>query len=271
MSVPLTVTILGCGSSSGVPRIGNHWGVCDPTEPRNRRRRCSLLIQRGHPGATTDVLIDTSPDLRDQFLDANQGRVDAVLFTHDHADQAHGIDDLRSLAMNMRRRVDVYMDEPTAETLMVRFGYCFATPEGSAYPPILNAHLIRRPFRPFSVTGPGGALEVVPFEQNHGQTRSLGFRMGPFAYSNDVVELPEAAFAALSGIECWVVDALRYAPHPSHSHVAQTLTWIERLRPGRSVLTNLHIDLDYQTLKRELPPGVEPAFDGMRLELALGD
>lgn len=263
----LRATILGCGSSSGVPRIGNHWGACDPNEPRNRRRRSSLLVQRMDGGKSTDVLVDTSPDLRQQMLDVGLGRIDAVLYTHDHADQAHGIDDLRAFALNMMKRVDVYLDETTAETLMVRFGYCFASPLGSAYPPILDAHLIPRPFRPLTLMGPGGALEALPLEQDHGQTRSLGFRFGPLAYSNDLVAMPEESFARLEGIECWIVDALRYKPHPSHTHVEQTLAWIARLKPKRAILTNLHVDLDYRKLARELPSGVEPAFDGMVVEI----
>ena len=267
MALGLKATILGCGSSGGVPRIGNHWGACDPKEPKNRRRRCSLLVQRFAPdGASTDVLIDTSPDLREQLLDAGVSRLDAVLFSHDHADQSHGIDDLRVVSINMKRLVDVYFDDEAAASLTLRFAYCFSTPEGSSYPPILKAHLIRRPFRPFSILGPGGPLEVLAFEQDHGESRSLGFRFGPLAYSADALDLPEDSFKALEGVECWIVDALRYRAHPSHAHVARTLEWIARLKPKRAILTDLHVDLDYATLKRELPPGVEPAYDGKVVE-----
>lgn len=268
MTVGLKATILGCGSSGGVPRIGNHWGACDPNEPKNRRRRCSLLVQRfGADGASTDILIDTSPDLREQLLGVGVARLDAVLYSHDHADQSHGIDDLRVVAINMRKLIDIYCDEGTAATLTARFGYCFSTPEGSSYPPILKPHLIKRPFRPFLIDGPGGAVEVLAFDQDHGDSRSLGFRFGPLAYSADVLNLPEESFKALEGVECWIVDALRYTAHPSHAHVARALEWIARLKPKRAILTNLHVDLDYATLKRELPEGVEPAYDGLVVTL----
>jgi phosphoribosyl 1,2-cyclic phosphate phosphodiesterase len=270
----LEVTILGCGSSGGVPRIGGPggagiWGACDPANPKNRRRRCSLLVrQMAETGATT-VLVDTSPDMREQLIDARMTALDGVLITHDHADQLHGIDDLRMIAMNMRRRVDVHADEAAFERILGRFGYCFVQPSGSDYPAILNAHDIREPFREFAVEGPGGALPVLPFWQEHGQIRSLGYRFGPVAYSSDVNGLDEAAFAALEGVECWIVDALRYTPHPSHAHVSQALEWIARVNPKRAILTNLHVDLDYETLRAELPPNVEPAYDGLTITLDL--
>ena len=263
----LKVTILGCGSSTGVPRIGNDWGACDPNEPRNRRRRCSVLVEKGQGDQQTSVLVDTSPDLREQLLSANVGRLDGVLYTHDHADQTHGIDDLRTIALRMQKRVDVHFDQATADTLTKRFGYCFKAIAEKAYPPILNGHLIPEPFAPLTITGPGGVLTALPFEQDHGIARSLGFRFGPVAYSADVVNLPEESFVVLEGIECWIVDALRYAPHPTHAHVGRALDWIARVRPKRAVLTNLHVDLDYATLKRELPAGVEPAYDGMTIEV----
>lgn len=261
------VTILGCGSSGGVPRIGNIWGACDPNEPRNQRRRCSILVEKGDdPAARTSVLIDTSPDMRDQLNGANAGRLDAVIYTHDHADQAHGIDDLRMVAMNMRQRVDVYADEQTFDTLMTRFGYCFSSPEGSYYPAILSGHLIEAPYVPISIEGPGGVIEFLPYMQEHGAINCLGYRFGNIAYSADIVGLPERSFEALEGLDVWIVDALRYEPHPSHAHVDLTLEWIARLKPKLAVLTNLHIDLDYRTLERELPQGVVPAYDGMVVE-----
>jgi phosphoribosyl 1,2-cyclic phosphate phosphodiesterase len=266
MTARLKITILGCGSSGGVPRAGGDWGGCDPAEPKNRRRRCSILVQQGMAGASTDVLVDTAPDLREQLLAVGLKRLDAVLFTHDHADQCHGIDDLRGYAYAMRRLIAVHLDESTAETLMVRFGYCFATPAGSTYPPILKPYLIRRPFAPFAIEGPGGALPIRPFDQEHGQTRSLGFRFGPLAYTSDCNGMPEESFAALEGVECWIVDALRYTPHPTHAHLDQTLGWIGRVKPKRAILTNLHIDMDYNALKAKLPPGIEPAYDGMVVE-----
>lgn len=257
----LTVTILGSGSSGGVPRLGGNWGACDPSEPRNQRRRCSLYVEKGE----TKALIDTSPDMRQQLLDVECGRLDAVLFTHDHADQVNGIDDLRMIAYNMRQRVPVFMDAPTSKTLMQRFGYCFVQEEGSYYPPILEEIQMPDPGDELIVFGNGGDIVAMPFLQHHGNINSLGFRLGPVAYSADVVGLPEASFAHLEGVQCWIVDALRYEKHVSHSHVAQTLEWIERVKPELAILTNLHVDLDYQTLKAELPAGVIPAYDGLKI------
>lgn len=259
--------ILGCGSSSGVPRVGldgPDWGACDPDNPKNRRTRCCMLIKAN--GMT--VLIDTSPNLREQLLAARCGRIDAVLYTHDHADQIHGIDDLRAVAYAMRRRMPVYADAVTMATLEQRFGYCFETPPGSLYPPILDAHVIDASLRPFEIHAGANTLTVIPFDQVHGRIHSLGFRIGNVAYSSDVSALDEAAFRALEGVECWIVDALRDEPHPTHSHVQQTLDWIDRVKPKRAILTNLHIDLDYAALAARLPPGVEPAFDGLHFAIA---
>lgn len=263
----LRVTILGSGSSGGVPRIGGSWGVCDPTEPRNRRRRCSALIEQWQddPSKKTTVLIDTSPDMRDQLLDTGTEWIDGVLFTHDHADQSHGIDDLRMVAINRMKRVDVYMDEPTAATLTDRFGYCFKTPEGSTYMPILNEHRLTA-FEPVTIEGEGGPITALPFDQDHGEIRSLGFRVGPVAYSADVVDVPEESFDKLQGLECWIVDALRYKPHPTHAHVDRAVEWLKRVNVPHGVLTNLHVDLDYRKLSSELPDGFEPAYDNMALE-----
>ena len=266
----LTATILGCGSSGGVPRIGGpdgagFWGACDPEDPKNRRRRCSLLVTHTSPAGATHVLVDTSPDMREQLLGARVSTLDGVLITHDHADQLHGLDDLRMVAINMRRRVDVHTDATTFEGVLARFGYCFVQPSGSDYPPILSAVQIAEPFETFAIEGKGGAVPVRAFHQGHGRIRSLGFRFGGLAYSSDVDALDEAAFDALEGVDCWIVDALRYTPHPSHAHVARTLEWIARVKPKRAILTNLHVDLDYATLAAELPPGVEPAYDGMTI------
>ena len=270
MSGFLEVTILGCGSSGGVPRIGNVWGDCDPDEPKNRRRRCSILVRKSETqgGPTTDVLIDTSPDMAEQLNRANQGRLDAVLYTHAHADQAHGIDDLRMVAMNMRARVDVYMDETTASWLKTRFDYCFKTPDGSSYPPILNAHEMEA-HSPVTIDGPGGAITFEPLLLEHGDIPSLGFRMGSVAYSPDVIGVPERARQSLRGIDCWIVDALRRAPHPSHANLDLALEWLGEMKPKLGVLTNLHVDLDYRTLLGELPEGIVPAYDGMVLEYPL--
>jgi phosphoribosyl 1,2-cyclic phosphate phosphodiesterase len=270
----LEVSILGCGSSGGVPRLGGpeeagNWGDCDPANPKNRRRRCSILIRRKSGADETRVLVDTSPDLREQFLDARVARLDGVLITHDHADQTHGMDDLRAITLNTGARTDVWGDRATWKSLMAKFGYCFTQPAGSDYPPILNAHEIHEPFRPFVIAGAGGSVPVLAFAQGHGQVRSLGFRFGPVAYSSDVDALDDEAFAALEGVECWIVDALRRKPHPSHAHLAKSLEWIARVRPRRAVLTNMHLDMDYESLRRELPAGVEPGFDGMKLDFSL--
>lgn len=272
MSDFLEATILGCGSSGGVPRLGGpdnagYWGACDPHNPRNRRTRCSLLLRRRSGAGETAILVDTSPDMRAQLLAAHCAALDGVLITHDHADQLHGLDDLRMVAIHMRRRVDVHADAGTMQGVLARFGYCFLQPEGSSYPPICNAHEIVEPFRPFAIEGAGGGIEVRTFAQRHGHIRSLGFRFGPLAYSSDVNGLDEQAFAALEGVDCWIVDTLQYRKHPSHAHLEMSLEWIARVRPRRAILTNLHVDLDYETLTRELPPGVEPAYDGMRISL----
>lgn len=268
MSDRLEAVILGSGSSSGVPRLGGSdgagdWGACDRTNPRNRRRRCSLLVRRKSKNGETNVLVDTAPDFREQMLDARVNRLDGVLITHDHADQLHGIDDLRAIAYLMGRRIDVYADAGCIDRIRHRFGYCFEMPEGSEYPPILPAHALRKPYHPIAIEGAGGAVPIEIFEQTHGRVHSLGFRFGPIAYSSDVNRLGEDAFAVLEGVEIWIVDALRYAAHPTHANVATALEWIARVKPRHAVLTNLHIDLDYETLKRELPTGVEPAYDGM--------
>ena len=260
----LQVTILGCGTSGGVPRVGDHWGACDPANPKNRRRRCSLLVERHGAGGETGVLVDTSPDLRQQLLDAGTGWIDGVLYTHDHADHVHGIDDLRQVAFNGRRRVDVYFDEATAKLLRSRFAYCFASPAGSDYPPILRGHEIVAG-ETVKIGGAGGAIEALPFRQMHGSGETLGFRFGGLAYSPDVSDFPEESLKALHDLDVWVIDALRPAPHPSHFSVEQALAWIARVKPKRAVLTHMHVDLDYATLSRELPQGVEPAYDGMVL------
>ncbi len=264
----LEVRILGCGSSGGVPRLGEgtpYWGACDPENPKNRRSRCSILVTDKTQAGETRVLVDTAPDMREQLLAARIGRLDGVLITHDHADQLHGMDDLRAITLNMKRRLNLWSDRNGIAGIMRKFAYCFETPPDSDYPPILNAHEIPEPFREFTIEGHGGPVPVLAFGQNHGRIRSLGYRIGPLAYSPDVDGLDEKAFSALAGVECWIVDALRYTPHPSHAHLSRTLEWIERVKPKRAVLTNMHVDLDYDRLLSELPPGVEPAYDGMVL------
>ena len=254
-------TILGCGSSGGVPRLGGHWGDCDPTDPRNARRRCSLLVERVGDAGTTQVLIDASPDLRAQLLDAGVGRLDGVVFTHAHADHCHGLDDLRMIVFNTRARLPIWADVPTSDSLLHRFGYAFQTPDGSSYPPILDHNPIGAD--PIRVDGPGGPIEFAPFRVQHGNITALGFRIGDLAYLPDVSEIPENVWPTLEGLKVWIVDALRRAPHPSHSHLANTLDWIERARPARAILTNMHVDLDYATVLAETPDHVTPAHDGL--------
>ncbi len=266
----LEVRILGCGSSGGVPRLGGEgetgfWGDCDPANPKNRRTRCSLLVRRKSESGETRVLVDTSPDIRQQLLAAQVGRLDGVLITHDHADQTHGLDELRVTVLNTGKRLDLWSDHFALESLQKKFSYCFRTPPQRDYPPILNAHELPQPFAHFDISGPGGSLPVRAFGQNHGRIRSLGFRFGPVAYSPDVDGLDEEAFAALAGVECWIVDALRRTPHPSHAHLDRTLEWIARVKPRRAILTNMHVDMDYETLRRELPRGIEPAHDGLTI------
>lgn len=266
MTARLRATILGCGSSGGVPRIGNAWGACDPAEPRNTRRRCSLLIERITPAGSTRVLIDTSPDMRVQLLDAGVGHLDAVVYTHSHADHVHGIDDLRTVVMNRGSHLPVWADAETANTLITRFGYVFVQPPGSAYPPILELNGIEGDFE---VMGAGGAIPFQPIRVRHGRIDALGFRVRGLAYLPDVSAIPDAAWPLLAGLETWILDALRYRPHPTHAHVARSLEWIARAAPQRAVLTNLHNDLDYATLAGEVPANVIPAHDGLTVEITV--
>jgi phosphoribosyl 1,2-cyclic phosphate phosphodiesterase len=254
----MRVTMLGCGPSTGVPAIGPNWGRCDPDDARNRRRRVSVLIEIGG----TVILIDTSPDLREQLLDAGASRIDAVLLTHAHADHLHGIDDLRSVNRLMRSAIPLYADGKTLAEIGRRFGYVLKPVEepGRYYKPTLVPHEISGEFEV-------GGIPIIPFLQDHGFSATLGFRIGKFAYSTDVTELDEDAFAVLEGIELWIVDCLRREPHPTHSHLAKTLSWIARTAPRRAVLTHMDQSLDYRELSAELPAGVEPGQDRLVIEL----
>jgi phosphoribosyl 1,2-cyclic phosphate phosphodiesterase len=269
----LRFTILGCGSSPGTPRIGPDgpdWGACDPAEPKNRRRRASLLVERLGEGGTTVVVIDTGPDFREQMLSAGIGWADGIVYTHPHADHIHGIDELRAFVINRRRRVDVYADEDTSERLHEAFGYCFKTPPGSSYPPILTEHRIAAGER-FEITGPGGPIGLLPFRQQHGAIHSLGFRVGSLVYSSDISDLPEESWPVVENAGVWVLDALRYLPHPSHFSLDEAIAWVGRLHPRRAILTHMHVDLDYERLLESLPPGIEPAYDGLALEFPVED
>lgn len=259
------LTILGCGSSGGVPRIGSMWGKCDPENPKNRRRRCAVLVEQfDNKRGVTRVLVDTPPDLREQLLATRTDALDGVLFTHDHADHTHGIDDLRMVAYAQRQRINCYFDAATGDSVMSRFGYCFRGKEKGGYPAILNGSVIASDAK-FAIDGAGGALDVRAIRQQHGDLPSLGFRFGGLAYSPDVSDIDDSAAALITGLDVWVVDALRYQPHVSHFHVQKALDWIARLKPKRAILTHMTGDLDYEALRRDLPDGVEPAYDGMEI------
>ena len=264
----LRVTILGCGSSGGVPRVGGDWGECDPENPRNRRRRCALLVERRNPAdGVTRVLVDAGPDLRAQLLDAGVGHLDAVLLTHDHADHIHGLDDLRGLVLrNEGRPVPVFADGGTAATIGRRFDYAFRKLAGSPYRPFLELRPLPDTLQ---VDGPGGVVAATAFAVPHGGIEARGFRFGPVGYAPDLSAMSDAAWRVLAGVELWIVDALQPRPHPTHAHLPLTLSWIARLRPKRAVLTNMHYWLDYEATRRALPPGVEPAYDMLAFEYPL--
>ncbi|WP_413875157.1 MBL fold metallo-hydrolase [Albidovulum sp.] len=260
----LRFIILGCGSSGGVPRIGGVWGDCDPANPKNQRTRCSLLIERHENGGVTRVLIDTSPDMRAQLIREGVSGVDAVFYTHSHADHVNGIDDLRQVVFLTHRRVPVWADGDTRNELISRFGYAFVQPDGSSYPPICDLHAIRGPV---TVEGAGGRVTLDPFEVNHGDIDALGFRVEGVAYLPDVLSIPEPVWDShLGGLDCWILDALRRKPHPTHAHLALSLEWLDRAKPRRGILTNMHIDMDHATVEAETPAHVSAAYDGMVLD-----
>ena len=263
----LTLTILGCGSSAGVPRPALGWGACDPANPKNRRRRCSLLVERTSGEGTTRIVIDTSPDLREQLIDAQVDGLDAVFLTHEHADQTHGIDDLRSVVLHQRRRIPVYLNQSTARDIITRFSYCFVSPPGSDYPPILDRYSIEAGDIKM-IDGKGGAVTLSAFIVRHGNIPALGYRIGDAVYTPDVSDIPPESWPHLENLEVWIIDGLRYAGHPSHFSISDALSWIERFKPHRAVITNMHSDLDYEVIRQSLPPNVVPAYDGMRLTLA---
>jgi len=270
----LQAIILGCGSSGGVPRVGGDWGVCDPDEPKNARTRSSLLIQKWEgdtevapdPKACTNVLIDTAPDLRVQLLREDIRHLDAVFYTHDHADQSHGMDDLRAIAYRMRSQIPTFMDANTKGDLLTRFSYCFETPEGRLHPPILALQDLLSDGTSSRIEGPGGAVTLESLEISHGPTPALCFIIdGKIAYSPDVWDISDSVIKRLKGLNYWIVDALRYTTHPSHAHADKTLSWLARTQVQSAILTNLHIDMDYATLCEELPPVATAAYDGMRI------
>ncbi len=273
MSGPVTrLTLLGTGSSGGVPRSNGDWGLCDPANPKNRRRRCSALIEHAANRAdleageaVTRIVIDTSPDFREQMLSAEVKRLDAAVLTHDHADQTHGLDDLRAFAIAQRQRIPVWIDAPTWKTIGSRFGYAFEAPRGSFYPAILDKHDLPDSGERIEINGPGGRVTMTSFAQEHGPIISLGFRVGSLAYSADISGLPDESAAVLQDVGCWVVDALRHEPHATHFCVPDALAALERVNAKQGVLTNLHNTLDYAELENVLPDNVRPAFDGLRI------
>lgn len=274
MSHTLRMTILGCGSSGGVPRVGGDWGICDPNEPKNRRMRCSLLVEQWEGEAEppqnerTMVLVDTSPDLREQLLMTGTGRLDALLFTHEHADQTHGIDDVRALAYRMAKRIPTYMNEATNDELAEKFNYLFKTPEGRMHPPILDLQPLMSDGDRVEIEGPGGIIQAEFLAVSHGPTPSGGFLFnGKAAYTPDVWSIDAAILDRMQALEVWVMDALRYNEHPTHAHADRCMEWIATTQTKRAVLTNLHIDMDYQTLSTELPGIHTAGYDNMEIVL----
>ena len=263
--MPYKFKILGCGSSGGVPRVGFGWGKCDPKNKKNRRLRCSLLVEKISNSERTTVLIDTGPDVREQLLQAHVTNLDAVIYTHSHADHVHGIDDLRTLAYKKRSRIPLWADKATQERLLQGFSYIFNTPKKSKYPPICELNLIGSD--DVTVQGAGGIMNFRPLTVNHGDIDSLGFKIEKLAYIPDVLEIPSSSWKELQNLDVLIIDALRRDPHPSHTHLEKTLLWLRKLQPRRAILTNLHNDLDYSELKKELPKNVEPAFDGLEITI----
>lgn len=266
MAAKLRFTILGCGSSPGVPRPNGDWGSCDPEDPRNRRSRASMLVERITENGRTTVVIDTGPDFRHQMINARVWKLDAAVYTHPHADHIHGIDDLRTYVLDKRRLMDIYADTSTMKRLEEGFGYCFKTPEGSKYPPILKAHSIEHD-APFQIAGDGGAITFLPLPQHHADIMSLGFRIGNVAYCSDVSGFPAETLDRLRGLDVLIIDALQYRPHPSHFSLSEALAWIETLAPTHAILTHMHVPLDYATVQCETPDHVEPAYDGLSFEI----
>lgn len=260
----MRVTILGCGGSDGVPRIGGpdgkgDWGACDPANPKNRRTRVSVFVETDE----ANLLIDTSPDLREQALREGISRVDAVLYTHEHADHSHGLHEIRRLgALRGEGPLPVYADPATLESLQRRFDYAFLTDLDSPYLPIATAIAFDGPFE-------AAGVPVVPIRQDHGfGQHSFGFRIGDFAYSTDVVGFPDDSREALFGLETWVVDCVQMRPgHPTHASLDTVVQWVDAFKPRRTVLTHMGPDLDYEELRKWSPKGIEPAYDGMTLTL----
>ena len=259
-------TILGCGSSPGTPRLNGDWGNCDPSNPKNKRLRASLLVERIQPdGKKTVVCVDTGPDFRAQMIAAKVQQMDGVVYTHAHADHVHGIDDLRTFVIMQRQRINIYADDLTMQRLREGFGYCFEKPNGSSYPPILDPHRIDHD-QSIEIAGEGGTLSFEPLVQMHGDIHSLGFRVGDFAYCSDVSGFADKTLEQMHDLDVLVIDALQYREHASHFSLQEALDLIEGLKPKRAFLTHMHIPLDYETVLAETPPNVEPSYDGLVIE-----
>ena len=258
----LRFTILGCGSSGGVPRLGGHWGNCDPNNVKNFRKRCSLLIQRFENNGVTNVLIDTTPDMRQQLLDAKIGKLDAVIYTHEHADHLHGLDDLRMIVINMQKRLPVFASKQTKNSILERFGYAFKTPKGSPYPPILDMNDLPETLE---IQGAGGPIKFTSFDVDHGNILVSAIKVNDVLYTPDISKVRNDT--ELRDLDYWILDSLRYKPHPSHVNLEQALGLIDRYKPRKAILTNLHVDLDYLTLLNETPDNVVPAHDGLQIKL----
>ncbi|MDO6964103.1 MBL fold metallo-hydrolase [Rhizobium alvei] len=270
MMVTRRFTILGCASSPGVPRITGDWGACDPANPKNRRTRAAMLVeQTADDGQKTVVVVDTGPDFRSQMVAVGVSDLHGVVLTHAHADHLHGIDDIRAYVYKNQHRMPVWADAVTMERVLEGFRYCFETPVGSNYPPIARAYTIPEIGQLFEVEGPGGAIPFLPLMQQHGDSHSIGYRIGDFAYCTDVSDFPAESVAQLSGLDVLVIDCLQYRRHPSHLSLEQALGWIERIAPKRAILTHMHIPLDYEAVLNETPDHIEPAYDGMALEFTL--
>ncbi|CAH0340762.1 MBL fold metallo-hydrolase [Rhizobium sp. CECT 9324] len=272
MSFRRRFTLLGCSSSPGVPRINGDWGDCDPNEPKNRRTRASFLIEQiGPDGGTTTVVVDTGPDFREQMIRAGVQRIDAVIYTHAHADHLHGIDDLRGYFHIQHHRIPIHADAFTMERIAMGFGYCLETPPGSNYPPIVEPRILTDLNAPIAVSGAGGTISLLPLLQQHGDIMSLGLRIGAVAYCCDISDFPMATVDKLSELDVLFIDALQYRPHPSHLSLSEALAWIDRLKPRRAILTHMHIPLDYRTVMAETPAHVEPGYDQMSFEIQMVD
>lgn len=265
MSDRLRLTILGCGSSPGTPRPNGDWGNCDPENPKNRRRRAAALVERISDQGITRVVIDTGPDFREQMISAKVDFIDAVILSHGHADHIHGIDDLRSYFLDCRELINVWADDTTYDRVYQGFAYCFETPPGSSYPPILKRQKIKH-YQKFTIDGKGGPICFEPLTQVHGDIPSLGFRIESIAYCSDVSAFPEATLERLQALDWLVIDALQYRAHPSHFSLNEAQEWIELLKPRNAVLTHMHIPLDYATLRNMLPAHIQPGFDGLQIE-----